>query len=86
MCVLHFSARTGFCIYLSKISKRLHIFNPKQLYYDTKNEKAENSKNAKYHSVLIFILLMCVVLIILTQVTFKEDTVKKSYFGVKLSL
>ena len=41
-----------------------------------KNEKAENLKNAKYHSVSIFILLMCVVIIILAQVTFKGDTVK----------
>jgi len=41
-----------------------------------KNEKAENLINAKYHSVSIFILLTCVVIIILAQVTFKGDTVK----------
>ena len=41
-----------------------------------KNEKAENLINAKYRSVSIFILLTCVVLIILAQVTFKGDTVK----------
>ena len=75
MCLYTFQLKPVF-VFISKISKRLYIFNRKQLYYDTKNEKAENLKNAKYHSVSIFILLTCVVIIILAQVTFKGDTVK----------
>jgi len=76
MCVYTFQLEPVFVFISLKLVKDYIFLIENNFTMIQKNEKAENLKNAKYHSVSIFILLTCVVIIILAQVSFKGDTVK----------
>jgi len=76
MCVYTFQLEPVFVFISLKLVKDYIFLIENNFTMIQKNEKAENLKNAKYHSVSIFILLTCVVIIILAQVTLKGDTVK----------
>jgi len=76
MCVYTFQLEPVFVFISLKLEKDYIFLIENNFTMIQKNEKAENLINAKYHSVSIFILLTCVVIIILAQVTFKGESVK----------
>ena len=76
MCVYTFQLEPVFVFNSLKLVTDYIFFIENNFTMIPKTAKAENSINAKYHSLSIFILLNCVVIIILAKVTFEGYTVK----------